>query len=232
MLLSLGFMFILISCGSSIEGETTRWENSLSEAEAAKLKYNNISKFIDEDIVLAKKKWEEALTIKEEKAAIDKMAIANRIIKQTYSLVSEYEKNAESLERSINSIEKIGEVNITTLISQVITDAKSKIADSKVKLKNNTFETRNDFKLLLDSYKKYFKDTKNELDEFKSALDKKEKELEKLNTTTNTQESSSSSTEKLDTKSQVSSDIKCKYCKTLNSSTNVKCKNCGAALKD
>ena len=227
LLLMLIFAVTLLSCKKTVESEQKAWESNLRRATQLTFEFPNYVNLIKEQIDIAQQIMNDASSITDEKAKIDKMAEAN------VQVMKGFIRNLEDIKSIKTNIRKKATdarglrplYNETAMINQAILDGERVMLESDSKIKT-VVSSRTEADLLTELVLTNMKNAESNLDRAIAVVrDRESSEKSKIAETQKQQIADKTAKEKSE------APIICKYCGTSNLSTAVTCKGCGASLK-
>jgi len=221
-------LVFLASCKKTVESEKKSWDINLREANELKYEYPSFTNVINDQIKIAETAMNEALAIVDEKMKIEKMADANNLLNAAFIRNL---KEIKSLKYSVRtkSTETRGlklEYNEIMSSNQAIADGERAVYDSDIKLKN-VINGRSDADALTGLVLADLKNAVSNLDRIITKVKDREN-LEKKKIDQIAADKAAAEKQKTD----AAQPIKCAYCGELNMAAALKCKACGAPLKN
>jgi len=225
LLLSFMLMFAF-SCKKSVDSEKKSWEYNLKKITKLSYEYPSFKSVLLQQQKDAEKVMNEASSISDEKAKIEKMSQANSMIRSGF--VRNLEKISDIKESISKKSIKVRGMSMPydkkMSVNQAIYAGERAVRTADEKLKSSV-TNKNEAEALsslalsgLKSAESNISSLIREVESLKKAEDKKKQEIEKTKV----------AAEK--TKVEAAKPIKCPYCGTLNVATATKCKSCGAPI--
>lgn len=220
-----------ISCKKTAESQKKAFENNVKKANELSFEYPSFAEVIKEQITAAEAVMNEAEAIADEKAKIDKMTIANSLLRTKFIANLD---NIRELTRSIRtkSIEIRAlnmQYNERVSADQAISNGESVISNSIEKLKS-TVNSRSDAEALSGLVLSDLKAAQDNIDRvIKIVKDREAKEKQAADKKVEEKKAEEAKAEAV--KQEQNKLIKCDYCGTENLATATNCKNCGAPIK-
>lgn len=221
-LLFIAVLFIVYSCGPSVEGETKNWDRNLQQLKKVQTDYPVYADMIKAKIEEAEKIYDKAVNISDEEAKAKKMREANSVLtggclgnlKDMSSKINEVKEKNRELKKILKDKSE-SEIKFAELIMD---DGKNAIKKAE-KVLNKKAENLNANPCLKieSAYKDLevaYKDIEETISSFKDQDREKEEELNKEK-------------DKEDDKPVM---VKCEYCGKMNDAGRTECKYCGAGL--
>ncbi len=216
-----------LSCKKTIESEQKAWESNLRRASQLTFEFPNFTNLIKEQIDIAQKTMNDASSITDEKAKIEKMTEANAQVMKGFI------RNLEDIKSIKTSIRKKTtdarglktQYNEMSMITQAIFDGERVIQESDSKIRT-VVNSRADADSLTGLVVTDMKNSESNLDRA-IAVVKYGETAEK----TKIEETQKQLTADKAAKEKAETPIICKYCGTSNLATALTCKACGASLK-
>lgn len=227
------FLWILIitiavlSCKKTVESEQKAWESNLRRANQITFEYPNYTNLVKEQIDFAQRIMNEAVSITDEKAKIDKMADANvQIMKGFIRNLEDIKSSKTNIRRKATEARGLKALyNEMAMINQAIFEGERAISDSDIKTRT-VVNSRSEADSLTSLILADMKNTESNLDRAIAVVkDRESAEKAKIAETQKQQLADQTAKEKSE------APIICKYCGTSNLATALTCKGCGASLK-
>lgn len=225
--LMIGFMLLAVSCKKTVESEQKAWEVNLRMANQVIYEYPNFDVVIKEQIKSAELVMNEANTIADEKAKIQRMSDANALLRAQFIRNLEDIKTLKQTIRS-KSTELRGlrlEYNEMMSANNAISNGERAIFDSEMKIKSPVM-SKGEAEALTSLVLSDLKFAESNISRMVSTA--KDREAAAKKQAQLAEESKKAAEQK---KVEDAQPIKCGYCGTLNLATATVCKSCGAALK-
>ena len=227
-LLILGIVLIY-ACGPTLESSQKSWDNNLKAIEKLKAELPVFTLFIEQKLADAKKAWNEAKSISDEEARLNKMVEANNILsggtlgnlRNMKNKIAEVKKKeGDILKQNIPDTNLLARADKARLNAQTaVQKAQDLLSISQAEFDVNNIASKIDFAYqgLNDAINEIgiianlIRDTNNKIKEEKN---KKEQEIKAAQ----------------QKEEKAKADIKCEYCGTMNKPDRTNCKSCGAPL--
>lgn len=212
------FTLIIYSCGPSVEGESKSWKRNVEQLKKLKADYPGYVKVIDARIAEAKKVYDAASSIKDEKEKAAKMSQANSMLSTgcvgNLKNMKSKIKEVKSKKKELKALGKT-EADIR-LIKIVAEDANDAVKKALKVLNAKEDKAKCDYVgEAYDNLDATVKDIKKRISSIKDKIQEQKDSTKKV-------------VKKTDDANKM---VKCEYCGTKNKASNAKCKSCGANLK-
>ena len=220
-----------MSCKKTVESQKKAFENNVKKVNELSFEYPSFAEMIKEQISAAEAVMNEAEAIADEKAKIDKMTIANSLLRTKFITNLD---NIKELTRSIKtkSIEIRAlnmQYNERVSADQAISNGESVINNSIEKLKS-AVKIRSDAEALSGLVLSDLKAAEDNINRvIKIVKDREAKEKQAAEKKVEEKKAEEAKAEAV--KEEQNKLIKCEYCGTENLATAANCKNCGAPIK-
>lgn len=222
----IAFMLLAVSCKKTVESEQKSWEINLRIANQLAYEYPNFDSAIKEQVKSAGAVMDEANTISEEKARINRMADANAMLRCPFIRNLDEIKSLKQAIRT-KSIELRGmklAYNEMTGANTAISNGERAIFDAEMKIKNPV-SGRSDADALTNIVLSDLKLAESNIAGIITTVkDREAREKKQAQVAEDTKKAAGQN------KTEEAQPVKCSYCGTLNSAGLFTCKGCGAPL--
>ena len=224
----LALAMLIFSCGSSIEGQLSRWETEQKKANTYAVKYPGLKEVILHQLNIASDSIKIAQEIQNEEKQIDALRRANKLAtKGPVKLLISFEEALSAVKKDVNKVKnEFSSEEFTAKTNFLLTDANRAIDNAERIGKTNYSDARTMLLELASAVKNLKTFEESVENHYKQVVDARPEPTQSQSTDKAKESKTASKTER------AKANKKCKRCGSLASHNVTKCKSCGSPFKN